>query len=234
MTSVRTHGDVRAAPRARSSRTARRTLLAAGVVSSLLYPVLDLVAGLRYEGYSFQAQTISELGAVGAPSPPWLAPLFLTYTALVVVFGVGVLLDGPRTSPRLRIVGALLLLYMLVGSGTAFFPVHVRGTAALRDEMPHIVSGLAAVTVMLAAMAVGSTSLGAGFHRFSLAMMGTLVTFGALTVPFGFRLAGGEPTPGMGITERIAYYAMLAWIGGLSVTLMRRVPGATHRDVPWP
>ena len=61
-------------------------------------------------------------------------------------------------------------------------------------------------------------------------MMATLVVFSVLTVPFGIRLAAGQPTPGMGITERVAYYAMLAWIAGLSVALERRTrtgePGA--------
>lgn len=223
MTSLRMHRDDHTAPRARTSHTVRKALLATGVVSSVLYVLLDLFAGLRYEGYSFYSQTISELGAIGAPQQPWLAPLFLTYTALMLVFGIAVLIEGMRDGHRLEFVGALLLLYMLVGSGTAFFPVHVRGSALFADELPHIVSGLAAIAVMLAAMSIGSITLGTGFRNFTWAMMATLVIFSVLTVPFGFKLAAGEPTPGMGLTERVAYYAMLAWIAGLSVVLQHRI-----------
>jgi hypothetical protein len=115
----------------------------------------------------------------------------------------------------------LLFLYMLAGSGTAFFPVHVRGTATFADELPHIVSGLAAIAVILTTMGVGSFTLGRRFKVFSWTMMATILVFGAATVPFGMKLAAGEPTPGMGVTERIAYYAILAWVAVLSIALLR-------------
>ena len=46
----------------------RRALLLCGVLSPLLYAAADVLAGLRWDGYSFRDQTISELGAIGAPS----------------------------------------------------------------------------------------------------------------------------------------------------------------------
>jgi hypothetical protein len=48
----------------------RRILLLCGVLSPLLYAVADALAGMRWEGYSFRDHTISELGAIGAPSRP--------------------------------------------------------------------------------------------------------------------------------------------------------------------
>ncbi len=199
-----------------------KTLLACGVISSILYAGIDLLAGLSYDGYSFYSQTISELGAVGAPKPVWLAPLFLTYSALMFVFGITVVLYGTRRSDRIKKVGMLLVLYMIVGSGTALFPIHVRGTAALADEMPHIIAGLAATTVILVTMAVGSTALGRNFRIFSWTTFASMLVFGALTVPSGMKLAAGEPTPGMGILERLAYYSILVWVAGLSIALLRR------------
>src|SRR5512143_4169694 len=222
MTSIGMHHDVGTEHGLRTSDVVRRGLLACGVVSSLLYATLDLLAGLRYEGYSFYSQTISELGAIGAPKPAFLQPLFLTYVVLMVVFGVAVLREGMRGDNRLRIVGALLLGYMLVGSGTSFFPVHVRGAATFADELPHIVTGLAAIAVILVTMAVGSTTMGRRFKLFSWTTFTTIVVFGALTVPFGVKLAHGEPTPGMGLLERLAYYSILVWVAGLSVALLRR------------
>ena len=222
MTSIGMHHDVGTEHGLRTSDVVRRGLLACGVVSSLLYATIDLLAGLRYEGYSFYSQTISELGAIGAPKPAFLQPLFLTYVVLMVVFGVAVLREGMRGDNRLRIVGALLLGYMLVGSGTSFFPVHVRGTATFADELPHIVTGLAAIAVILVTMAIGSTALGRRFRLFSWTTFATIIVFGALTVPLGVKLARGGPTPGMGLLERLAYYSILIWVAGLSVALLRR------------
>lgn len=222
MTSIGMRHDAGAEHQLRTSEVTRRALLACGVVSSLLYATLDLLAGLQYEGYSFYSQTISELGAIGVQMPAWITRLFLTYSVLMVAFAVAVLLEGRRNNNRLKIVGMLLLLYMLVGSGTAIFPVHVRGTGTLTDEMPHIVTGLGATAVILVTMGFGSFALGKRFRNFSWTTMATILVFGALTVPFGVKLARGEPTPGMGVTERLAYYSILVWVAGLSVALLRR------------
>jgi hypothetical protein len=202
-----------------------KTLLLCGVIASVLYPIIDLLAGLNYQGYSFYSQTISELGAIGAPKPVWLAPLFLTYSVLMLVFAIGVVAYGRGRNEKVVSTGFLLLLYMIVGSGTAVFPIHVRGTATLSEEMPHIVAGLAATTIMLIAMAVGSTAFGKRFRNFSYMMFASTIVFGALTVPFGVKLAAGEPTPGIGVVERLAYYSMIVWIAGLSLALVQRHEG---------
>ena len=46
-----------------------KVLLLSGFLSSFLYIATDLLGGMRYDGYSFASQAISELGAIGAPSP---------------------------------------------------------------------------------------------------------------------------------------------------------------------
>ncbi len=48
--------------------TSRRALLICGVLSSVLYVGIDQLAAVRHGGYhDFASQTISELGARGAP-----------------------------------------------------------------------------------------------------------------------------------------------------------------------
>ena len=105
-----------------------------------------------------------------------------------------------------------------------------RLVATPAENMPHIIAGLTAMTVMLITMVVGSTALGKTFRRFSWTTFATVIVFGALTVPSGMKLAAGEPTPGMGLLERLAYYSMLVWIAGLSLALLRRHEG---RIAPW-
>ena len=83
----------------------KKTLLGFGIVSSLLYVGIDLLAALRFADYhSFTSQAISELGAVGAPTRSMVEPLFAVYGLLLMGFGVGVWALGDR-KPALRIIG---------------------------------------------------------------------------------------------------------------------------------
>jgi hypothetical protein len=45
---------------------------------------------------------------------------------------------------------------------------------------------------------------------------------GALSAPYGVRLAAGEPTPGLGILERAMTYSSLLWVAALALALLRR------------
>src|SRR5688572_8573376 len=117
MTTIRIPEDTRRplAEPARTGAIARRILLACGVLSSLLYAVTDLLGGLRYPGYDFASQAISELMAAGAPSEAFVDPLFLAYDVLVLAFGIAVLREGAGRSRALRITGALLVGHAALG-----------------------------------------------------------------------------------------------------------------------
>ena len=69
---------------------AQKILLVCGILSPVLYAVSDVLAGMQWEGYSFRDQTISELGAIGAPSRPLFGLLLLAVYGLMVAFGVGI------------------------------------------------------------------------------------------------------------------------------------------------
>jgi pimeloyl-ACP methyl ester carboxylesterase len=66
----------------------RRTLLACGIASSLLYALM--IWAIRYEGYNLFSQVPSELTAVGAPTQRLWALLGPIYTLLVAAFGWGI------------------------------------------------------------------------------------------------------------------------------------------------
>ncbi len=55
----------------------RKLLLLCGLFSPLLYAVADALAGMYWDDYSFRDQTISELGAIGAPSRPLFAMMLI-------------------------------------------------------------------------------------------------------------------------------------------------------------
>lgn len=206
-----------------STTIVRRALLACGLVSSILYIVIDVSAGIRYDGYSFFSQAVSELAAVGAPTQSLVVPLFLAYGVLALAFGVGVLREGvsDRNRPML-ITGALLIVYATAGfTGFTLFPMQQRGVGSLGTDLPHIVVTGAIVVALLLATAFGAFALGKRFRVYSFATVTTVIVFGALAIPYAARLADGRATPGFGIVERIDIYSFLAWVAVLGVALLR-------------
>jgi hypothetical protein len=202
---------------------ARKALLVCGVASSLLYVATDVFGGMRYPGYSFSSQAISELMAVGAPSEAFVDPLFITYGALVFAFGVGVFREGAGRSRALRIAGALLVGYAAIGfTGPTLFEMHQRGTGRIADDTPHIVLTSMLVLLTLTTVAFGAFAFGKRFSIYSLATLLLMIVFGVLAAPYGARLAAGEPTPEFGIVERINVYSSLLWVAVLAVALLRR------------
>ena len=92
----------------RSGDRLRGTLLACGLVSSLLWPLAsEMSAVLLWPGYSSFSQTISELTSVGAPTRPPMLVEGALYSALLVAFGIGVW-QSARAPPPQRVTGALL------------------------------------------------------------------------------------------------------------------------------
>lgn len=207
----------------RRGRTVRRVLLACGILSPLVYVATDVLGGMRYPGYSFASQAVSELMAVGAPSEAFVDPLFITYGVLALAFGVGVFREGVRRSRALRIVGALLIGSAAVGfAGPTLFEMHQRGGGSLASDTPHIILTGVLVVLSLLATGFGAFALGKRFRVYSFATLLTVIVLGALSAPYGARLAAGEPTPGFGIVERILIYSSLLWVAVLAVALWRR------------
>jgi CubicO group peptidase (beta-lactamase class C family) len=197
-------------------------LLACGVVSSLLYLFADVLGGVLYPGYSFYSQTISELVAIGAPPRGVVEPLFIAYDVLAVLFGVGVLWAAGR-SRALHITGWLLVGYALVGwAGFGSSPIHQRGAGTLEGDLPHVIVAGVVVLLLVLAIGVGGFALGRRFRVYSFATLALMVAFSAVTFPYAPRIAAGEPTPGIGIFERIIVYAPLLWLAVLAAVLLRR------------
>ena len=224
MTTIRMTPDPAAArPPGRTRGLGRRTLLVCGVLAALLYALTDVLGGLRYPGYSFFSQAVSELMAVGAPSERLVDPLFLAYGVLVLAFGIGVWRAGAGGRRTLRVAGPMLMAYAVVGlTGPVFFEMHPRGTAGVGGDLPHIVLTAVLILLTLLAIGFGAFAFGRRFRDYSIATLLVLVGLGALSGPYAARLAAGEPTPGIGIIERILIYASQAWIAMLALALLRR------------
>jgi hypothetical membrane protein len=206
----------------------RRALLACGILSSLLYLATDILGGLRYEGYSFVNQAISELGAIGAPSKPLVDPLFLIYALLVLMFGIGLFREAWARNRSLRITAWMLIALGAVGlavgifAGPTLFAMRQRGTGSLATDSPHIILTGVQVLLLLSAIGFGALALGSRFRVYSIATLVTVIIFGVATSQYAPRLAAGLSTPGLGILERIDVYSSMLWVAVLGIALLKR------------
>ena len=216
------HGEVSSVTVSAGGERVQRALLLGGVLSSALYVATDFLGGVRYPGYSFTSQAISELMARGAPSEAFVDPLFLACSALAVAFGIGVFREG-RSNRQLRMTGALLALYAALGAtGPTLFEMDQRGAGTLAGDAPHIILTAVISLLLLLAMGIGAMALGRRFRAYSFASMLVVAGFGGFTATFASQLAAGQPTPGMGIAERICIYSAMLWIAVLGAALLRK------------
>jgi hypothetical protein len=213
------HGRIRS-----SGRTVRRVFLVCGILSSLLYVAILVVAPMLWVHYSSTSQTVSELFAIGAPSRSLVVPLLLTYDVLVIAFGLGVW-GSAREKRALRVVGVLLVAYGVVGLTGPFFPIHLRealaaGGGTLTDTMHGIVT-MVLVLFMLLAIGFGAYAFGKRFRLYSIATIVMLLMGGVLTGLDQPRLVANLPTPWMGVWERINIGFFLLWVVVLAAALLR-------------
>jgi hypothetical membrane protein len=202
----------------------KRILLVCGVLSSLLYVGIDALAALRYgEYHSYVSQAISELGAVGAPTKQLVDPLFIAYGVLLIAFGVGVWMSAGRMR-ALRVIGALLVGIAVVGLVTP--PMYLKGTGNVSSDVPHIVLTGVIVLFILSAIGFGASLYGRRWRLYSFGTLVALLVTGGWTGFEGSRLAAGQATPWLGVTERINIYGYLLWVLVLAIALLRSKTGA--------
>jgi hypothetical protein len=208
----------------------RKTLLACGIASSVLYAVMTVVVARHWPGYDPASQTISELSAVGAPTRGmWMIPGFL-HMLLVVAFGWGVWRSAD-SSRAVRSIGGLLLAYGALGLLWPFAPMHARETIAagagtITDTLHLVLSGVT-VFIMIAMLGIAAAAFEVRFRIYTLATLAVLFVFGVLTSLDATQLAAGQPTPRIGVYERINIGSFLLWVIILAIALWpgQRVAG---------
>jgi hypothetical protein len=198
----------------------RRVLLACGILSSLLYVGSDILAAMQWEGYSYTAQTVSELRAIGAPTRPLLIPILVIYSVLEIAFGIGVW--GSAAQKRaLRITGVLLIGLGIVDLVAPFFPMHLRGAEGTLSDTVHIILTSATVLLILLIIGFGAAADGKWFRLYSFVTLLILIVSGAWAFLDAPRIAANLPTPWVGVRERINIYGYMLWMLVLAIVLLR-------------
>jgi Protein of unknown function (DUF998) len=120
----------------------------------------------------------------------------------------------------------MLLGYAATGMVTGLiFPMRPRealaaGEGTLRNTM-HPPGTIVMSLFILLAIGFGATLLGRQFRYYSYGTIAILLVFGALTSLQAGQTAANEPTPWMGIEERINIYATMLWVAVLAIGLLR-------------
>ncbi len=214
----------------RAAEALGEVLLGWGALSSLLYVAADVLGAVRHEGYDLASRTISELSAVGAPTRMIAVSLALAYDVLVIGFGVAVW-ECARGKRALRVTGALLVAFGAIGFAAPFFPMHARGAPPSLTDAMHVALTSLNVLLILLQLAFGSAAFGRRFRLYSIATFAVVLAFGALAGLDGPRIAAGQPTPWVGVTERVCVGAYLLWVAVLDLALLRSETAAFALEV---
>jgi hypothetical protein len=198
------------------------------MAASLLFLAANVVGDLVWDSYSATSYTIRELAAIDAPSAPLVPLLMLGFGLLSLAFGIGVLAEAGRR-PRLRPTGWLLMGIAVMNLTGPFVPMHLRGVEGSLTDRLHIAVTVVTSLLVLAIWFARGT-FGRGFRNLSLATLAVMVAFGVLAALDGPKIASGDPTPWVGVTERICIGAYLLWMVALSGALLRTPEDALEHD----
>jgi hypothetical protein len=189
----------------------RKILLVCGFLSSLLYVATDILGGMQYEGYSFTSQAISELGAIGAPSKPFLDVLMLVYAVLLFLFGTGVW----------RSAGQKRVLRVVAGQPESRSTLRLVLFRCMRGASRH------SLTPCTSFMQIASLLLLIAMERLPGSEAVVSIRSRLSDTPRfvlsldARRMQANLPTPWVGVTERVNVYGYLLWVAVLAIALLR-------------
>lgn len=193
----------------RTPRALLAVLLLCGILSPAIYAGADLLAARLYPGFSYTDQAVSELFAIGAPTSGLVVRLFTISSALLLAFAFGVWWSSDRSRLQ-RLTAAMLACSAINGLVLwNFFPMHMRGAERTMTDTMHLV--LAANPFVLLSLLFGAAAFRNGFRVYTIATIIVLLALAFYGFSYASAVATNAQTPWMGLTERIAQYAVGLW-----------------------
>jgi len=196
-----------------------KNLLICGILSSLLYVLMNIFVPLLFEGYNIPSQTVSELSAINAPTRTLWVFLAIVYILLFAAFGWGVW-KSANGNRSLRIVATLIMVYAIIN--VYWPPMHLRGNEPTLTDTLHIVWAMVTITMMMLIMGVGAAALGKSFRLYTIATFIAFLTFGVLIGIEAPGIPKNLPTPRIGIWERFNIGAYMLWVIVFAIALLHR------------
>ncbi len=205
-----------------------RVLLVCGVAAGALFLAMDLLAAFwLYPGYEYTSQQVSELSAIGSPSREFWMTMGYPHFALSIAFAAGVW-RAAAGRPSLTITALFLGLFAVNSLLWGIVaPMHMRGADFTATDTMHIVFAGSAVALMLGFMISGALSQGMAFRWFTGLVSIAMLAAGGIVSTAIPAIAAGEPTPWMGLVERVSVFAPMLWMAAFAVALLREQPKAS-------
>jgi Protein of unknown function (DUF998) len=195
----------------------QKILLSCGILASLLYLGTDLLAGKLLRGYSFSAQSMGELPALGSPTRPLVVTLTLVACAFMIAFGVGVWRTaGSAILPC--IVAGLIIGNAATGlAGTLFFP----NRYGVRPEFgtPGVLLMFLSVLCFVLAMVFGAVAFHGWMRVISIGILAAYVILAVLRFATAASTNTGVAVM-IGIQERTMAYSFMLWTMALAIYLL--------------
>jgi Protein of unknown function (DUF998) len=190
----------------------------------LIYVVTDIIAGTLYPRYSFNSQAVSELFAIGAPTSGLVVPLFTASSLLLLAFAFGVWKSAAAvTTGRSRTLRIMAL--MIIGNAVTslvlwnFFPMHMRGAEMTFTDTMHVI--LAINPFVPLTVVLGIVAFRNWFRLYSIGTILMMIVLSTLGFMYVNEFAAQQPTPWVGLYERISQYGTMLWVTVLALVLLR-------------
>lgn len=194
-----------------------KVLLTSGLLAPLLYFGTDRLVGRLITGYSFSAQSMSDVSAVGSPQRTLAVLLTVVACGLMTTFGVSLWLVADQVV-LLRAVSVLIIGNAILGLiATLFFPTQY-------GVRPDFVSAgvlimLAGVLCFILAMVLGAIAISGWFRLFTVAILAAYVLLAVLRFATADNTATGDAVSLIGAQERTMSYSYLLWVFVLTLYL---------------
>jgi type IV secretory pathway VirB2 component (pilin) len=196
----------------------QRVLLACGILAPLLFIAADLIAGRMLKGYSFSAQSMSELSAEGSPTRGLVVVLNVVAVGMMTAFGVGVWRAGGQAF--LPHVVAVLVILNAAGTlvATLFFP----NTFGVRPVFasPGVLIMVFSVLCSVLAIIFGAFAYSGWFRAFSIVIPAAFVLLTVVRYATASTPASVAAGPMIGSQERTMAYTYFVWVMALAVYLL--------------
>lgn len=196
----------------------RDSLLICGLGAPIIFMLTDLISGLQWQGYDFFSQSISELGAMGAPTRSFVVVLNLIYSALVTAFAAGILSIAIKKVP-LKILAGLLMAHAIISAFTLLlYPMQFGIQATLGSV--HVTLMMAAVISFTLAIIIGIFAFADWFRIFSIGIILALIALTLLGI-FVFPQLSISNLPSTGIQKRVMVFGFHIWMAALAIRLFQ-------------
>ncbi|OUM63877.1 hypothetical protein PIROE2DRAFT_67363 [Piromyces sp. E2] len=193
-----------------------------GVIAFISYTAAVIFSPLKYPGYDWKAQAVSDLSAEAAPSRSLWTKLASLYNACSIVCGTCVSIfisENNKQFSRLFKIGIYIFTVMLWISkvGYEMFPLPEGGKDIKSfQEIMHIV-----VTALVVLLSIVSLVLFiiAGFRKVEERYIGILALIALIMMFVGAAGQGIVPKDYFGVVERFSVFAAVGFTAVLGIYL---------------